>query len=58
MKSELEITLARMARDAWVEFNKELETDENKDYRRGFRAGALFGLIELQRVIKDYEDEK
>lgn len=33
-------------------FGKELATDENKDYRRGFRAGVLFAYLSTQAHLR------
>lgn len=29
-------------------FEREISTDENKDYRRGFRAGVLFSYLHIK----------
>ena len=34
-------------------FHEELSTDENKDYRRGFRAGVLFSFLHIKAGIGD-----
>lgn len=36
---------------ASVSFHDELDTDENKDYRRGFRAGILFSFLRIKADI-------
>jgi hypothetical protein len=35
----------------WNEFTREISTDENKDYRRGFKAGALFSALKIRHVL-------
>jgi hypothetical protein len=37
-------------------FQQEINTDENKDYRRGFRAGALFAYLDMKCNIRIMED--
>lgn len=37
-------------------FSSELETDENKDYRRGFLAGRLFAQLQLKADIGELQD--
>jgi hypothetical protein len=32
-------------------FQNEMSTDENKDYRRGFRAGVLFAYLHMRSNI-------
>lgn len=39
--------------DAGMAFHDELSTDENKDYRRGFRAGVLFSFLRMKADIGD-----
>jgi hypothetical protein len=36
---------------AMDEFHREINTDENKDYRRGFRAGVLFSHLHIKANI-------
>jgi hypothetical protein len=38
------------------DFTKELSTDENKDYRRGFKAGALFSFLHMRAQLSDIKD--
>lgn len=38
------------------DFNIELKTDENKDYRRGFRAGVLFAYLNIKSSMKGLVD--
>jgi len=37
-------------------FDAELSTDENKDYRRGFRAGLLVAYLHIKSNIRDLDD--
>lgn len=41
---------------AMEEFEQEISTDENKDYRRGFRAGVLFSYLHMKSQLKDFDD--
>lgn len=43
--------------DARVDFDNEISTEENKDYRRGFRAGVLFSFLQMRCDITTLEDE-
>lgn len=40
--------LTKEANGAWKTFHEEISTDENKDYRRGFRAGILCALLQVR----------
>lgn len=42
---------------AMEEFEQEISTDENKDYRRGFRAGVLFSYLHMKSQLKDLDDD-
>ena len=42
--------------DNWKDFLAELESDENKDYRRGFKAGILCSHLQLKADLKEYID--
>ena len=37
---------------ATVIFTDEISTDENRDYRRGFRAGVLYAYLELKSEVR------
>ena len=37
-------------------FHEELSTDENKDYRRGFRAGVLFAHLQIKSDLGNIPD--
>ena len=41
---------------AMEEFEQEISTDENKDYRRGFRAGVLFSYLHMKSQLKELDD--
>lgn len=43
--------LADCAMAAEQDFNQELDTDENKDYRRGFKAGTLMTLLAMRAYL-------
>lgn len=45
--------LSKYELNVWIDeaescFNNELNTDENKDYRRGFRAGVYCALLKVK----------
>ena len=42
--------------NSFDEFNREIATDENKDYRRGFRAGVLFSYLHIKSNIGNMTD--
>lgn len=35
------------------EFKQDLDTSENRDYRRGYYAGRLHAFLEIQAGLKD-----
>lgn len=41
--------------NSYEEFNRELSTDENKDYRRGFRAGVLFSYLHIKSNMRSLD---
>lgn len=47
--------LKRNSNEAGMSFHDELATDENKDYRRGFRAGVYFAALQMKDDIKDID---
>lgn len=49
--TEFEEYLDMNVRSANEEFQREISTDENKDYRRGFRAGVLFAFLHMRSNI-------
>lgn len=49
MASPIEIEFIEYhSQAAWNDFQSELSTDENKDYRRGFKAGYLFSMLMIK----------
>lgn len=54
MSNEMKEYLQRNADAAWDIFQDELSTDENKDYRRGFRAGILCAFLQLKADLTDF----
>lgn len=41
---------------ALSDFQTEISTDENKDYRRGFRAGVLFAYLHTKANIGNIDE--
>ncbi len=41
---------------AWNAFSSEISTDENRDYRRGFKAGLLVGRLQIRADFSELED--
>lgn len=58
MKSQTNIMayLDHHTMEASQAFHGEISTEENKDYRRGFRAGVLFTLLQLKSDIGSMDD--
>ncbi len=58
MKSLKEIKkfLDRNSNEAGAAFHDEIATDENKDYRRGFRAGVFFAFLQMKSDIGIIQD--
>lgn len=54
--SEIEEFLDRNCKIARDSFEREISTDENKDYRRGFRAGVLFAFLNVKSNIGNLDD--
>lgn len=54
--SDIEEYLDINVRSANEAFQHELNTDENKDYRRGFRAGVLFSYLHIRANIGNLDD--
>ncbi len=50
--NEIEEYLEMNVRSSNEEFQREISTDENKDYRRGFRAGVLFAFLHINANIR------
>jgi hypothetical protein len=53
IKEELLQLLDSETSGAWDSMSRELNTDENADYRRGFRAGRLVASLELKADISN-----
>ncbi len=51
MKEDVDKFLEKNIDWASQVFHDELNTDENKDYRRGFRAGVLFSFLRIKSQI-------
>lgn len=58
MKSQIDEYLNKNSNDAGIAFHEEISTDENKDYRRGFRAGVFFAFLQLKSDIGCMEEIK
>jgi hypothetical protein len=43
--------------ECWKEFWAEIKTDENADYRRGFKAGILLANLHLKAEIMYLSDD-
>lgn len=50
-QNEVNEYLDMNVRSSNEEFQREISTDENKDYRRGFRAGVLFAFLHMRANI-------
>ncbi len=59
MKSSIKIKsyLKRNSDLAFDVFSDELSTDENKDYRRGFRAGILCAFLQIQAEVAELDND-
>ncbi len=53
LPTELDDILNENIKAASDSFLGEISTDENKDYRRGFRAGVLFSFLKIKAGIGD-----
>lgn len=56
LENPLITNFMQRCQDNWKDFLSELESDENKDYRRGFKAGILCSHLQLKAEIKEYVD--
>lgn len=54
--NDIEEYLDINVRSANEEFQREISTDENRDYRRGFRAGVLFAFLHVKSNIGNLDD--
>jgi len=48
--------LQKNCNNAGMAFHDEIATEENKDYRRGFRAGVFFAFLQMKSDIGSMED--
>lgn len=48
--------LQKNVTSAGVAFHEEISTEENKDYRRGFRAGVFFAFLQMKSDIGSMDD--
>ena len=55
-QSEMERFLERGTKEIWDEFMAEINTDENKDYKRGFKAGLLCSHLYIKSHIGKFKD--
>lgn len=55
-KKDIEHFLDKGTKECWEEFMVEINTDENKDYRRGFKAGLLCSHLYIKSHIGKFED--
>ena len=51
LESEIDSYLKSGATKCWNEFMEEIATEENKDYRRGFKAGLLCAHLHIKSQI-------
>lgn len=55
-QSDVKRFLQRNSSEAGMAFHDEIATDENKDYRRGFRAGVYFAFLQMESDIGNLEN--
>ncbi len=55
-ESKISDSLQIAVKHSLDDFMQELNTDENKDYRRGFKAGALFSFLHMRAQISDIKE--
>ncbi len=56
LETEIKDFLQDGASKCWEEFMVEIDTDENKDYRRGFKAGLLCSHLYIKSKICDIKN--
>ena len=56
VQSEIEHFLRKGSAECWDKFMEEINTDENKDYRRGFKAGLLCSHLYIKSQIGNIRD--
>ncbi len=57
LQNDVEYFLKQGASECWTEFMKEIDTEENKDYRRGFKAGLLCSHLYIKSQVSNIRDE-
>ena len=55
-QNEVDWFLEKGTKECWDEFMTEINTDENKDYRRGFKAGLLCSHLYIKSHIRKFKD--
>lgn len=53
---ELEKFMDKGTKECWDEFMVEINTDENKDYRRGFKAGLLCSHLYIKSHLNKFKE--
>lgn len=57
LKDKINTMLNAESDERWKGFWEELNSDENKDYRRGFKAGILCATLQFKSNLVDLVDE-
>jgi hypothetical protein len=55
-QNQIKNFLDKGSKECWDEFITEINTDENKDYRRGFKAGLLCSHLYIKSKIGELND--
>ncbi len=56
LQNDIDLFLRQGTDKCWTEFMRELSTDENQDYRRGFKAGLLVAHLYIKSQIRSIRD--
>ena len=56
LRDKINTMLNTESDERWKCFWEELNSDENKDYRRGFKAGILCATLQFKSNLVDLED--
>jgi len=56
LRDKINTMLNEESSERWECFWEELNSDENKDYRRGFKAGILCATLQFKSNLVDLED--
>lgn len=56
LQKDIDYFLCKGASECWDKFMLELDTEENKDYRRGFKAGLLCAHLFIKSEIGNIRD--